>query len=86
MPDLQTYGFIGLIIAIFWIVQFAQLMSLDDKCFPSRHDKIIWAAAFVLASPLAPFGFLAWKRVYRSYKTVERASLSTASALAKNNQ
>jgi hypothetical protein len=46
---------------IFWIVQFVQLMLLEDDLFPGPYDKLVWAAAFVILAPLAPFAFLAWK-------------------------
>lgn len=75
-PGLLTI--ICIVIAIVWVVQFGQLMSLDDKSFPGPYDKIIWVAVFVLAVPLAPFGFLAWKSTYKSYKDAERASQGTA--------
>lgn len=52
---------VPLAVAILWIVQFVQLMLLEDELFPGRHDKIAWAAAFVILAPLAPFAFLMWK-------------------------
>ena len=64
--------FLVIAIAITWVVQFAQLMCLDDKSFPGAHDKPIWGFVFVLAAPLAPFAFMAWKYTYVSYKSAER--------------
>jgi len=77
MQDLSPFAIVGLIIAVFWLVQFAQLMSLDDKSFPGTYDKIIWGIVFVFAAPLAPFAFLIWKGVYKSYKAAERVSRAT---------
>jgi len=51
----------ALVLAIFWMYQFVQLMLLEDIYFSARYDKIIWAAAFILVVPLAPFAFLMWK-------------------------
>jgi len=59
-------------LGIFWVWQFVQLMLLEDTLFPGRFDKILWAAAFILLSPLAPFAFRAWKFA----RTAERAPLS----------
>lgn len=58
--------YIALVIALVWIYQFIQLMLLSDADFPGKHDKILWAAAFVLVFPIAPFAFLWWKAAYRS--------------------
>jgi hypothetical protein len=52
---------VPLALAVFWIVQFVQLMLLEDGLFPGPHDKLLWTAAFLILAPLAPFAFLAWK-------------------------
>ena len=62
----SLYVGIGLLIVLVWIYQFIQLMLLSDADFPGKHDKILWAAAFVLVAPVAPFAFLWWKAAYRS--------------------
>jgi len=64
--------YVGLVIALVWIYQFIQLMLLSDADFPGKHDKILWVAAFVLVSPIAPFAFLWWKAAYRSMLRDER--------------
>ncbi len=58
--------YVGLIIALVWMYQFIQLMLLSDADFPGKHDKILWAAAFVLLFPITPLAFLWWKAAYRS--------------------
>jgi len=47
--------------AAFWVVQFVQLMLLEDELFAGRYDKPLWVAAFLVLAPLAPFAFLVWK-------------------------
>ena len=67
---------IGLVIAVFWLCQFVSLMLLSESDFPGRHDKILWAAAFMLVFPVAPFAFIGWKTAYRSmrqWKTAYRS-------------
>jgi NADH:ubiquinone oxidoreductase subunit 6 (subunit J) len=59
----------ALVIAIFWLYQFVQMMLLEDRWFPGRFDKPLWVAVFVLVFPLAPFAFLMWKAGYRAEKT-----------------
>ena len=67
MPDPSQWIVAYLVLAIFWIVQFASFMVLDDKSFPGTYDKLIWGAVFVLAFPVAPFAFIVWKSAYKSY-------------------
>ena len=67
MPDPSQWIVTYLVLAIFWIVQFASFMVLDDKSFPGTYDKLIWGAVFVLAFPVAPFAFIVWKSAYKSY-------------------
>lgn len=47
--------------AVFWVVQFVHLMSLDAAVLPGPHDRLVWGAVFVLLWVLAPFAFLVWK-------------------------
>ena len=56
----------------FWICQFVSLMLLSDSDFPGRHDKILWAAAFILLFLVAPFVFYYWKMAYRSMRQAEK--------------
>ncbi len=49
---------------LFWFLQFVQLMLLSDGDFPGRYDKPLWVGIFLLAWPVAPFAFLAWKSGY----------------------
>ena len=73
MPDSSQWIVAYLVLAVFWIVQFASFMVLDDKSFPGTYDKLIWGAVFVLAFPLAPFAFIVWKSAYKSYvKAMQR--------------
>lgn len=65
---------VPLVVAIVWIVQFVQLMLLEDDLFPGAHDKLGWIAAFVILAPLAPFAFLMWKGA----RTAERKTLGQA--------
>jgi hypothetical protein len=55
--------FIAIALAVFWVYQFAFLMSLEDAMFPGKHDKLLWCAAFILAPALTPFAFVMWKKV-----------------------
>jgi hypothetical protein len=74
MPDPSSFVAIYFIVAVFWVVQFAGFMVLDDKTFPGRSDKLIWGAAFIFAFPVAPFAFLVWKSALKSYVAAERQS------------
>ncbi|MFC1705199.1 hypothetical protein ACFL59_00070 [Planctomycetota bacterium] len=58
--------------ALFWIIQFAQLMSLEDELFPSRHDKILWFIALLVANVLGAGAFWMWKRAMLEAKRLER--------------
>jgi hypothetical protein len=53
-------------ICIFWVYQFVQLMLLSEANFPSKYDKCLWTAVFIVAFPLAPFAFFGWKFAYRA--------------------
>ena len=74
MADPTFWFAMYLIIAVTWVTQFASFMLLDNKTFPGFYDKWIWAAAFLLAFPLAPFAFMVWKSAFKSYVQAERAS------------
>ncbi|MDG1809077.1 MAG: hypothetical protein P8J91_17680 [Pirellulaceae bacterium] len=52
--------------AVFWILQFSQMMVFADQDYPGKHDKLLWSAAFILMAPMAPFGFWAYKICYKS--------------------
>ncbi|MEK6235641.1 MAG: hypothetical protein N2C14_13110 [Planctomycetales bacterium] len=54
----------GIAFAWFWILQFIQLMTLDDSDFPGTHDKALWVAAFICVFLLAPLAFIGWKKLY----------------------
>jgi hypothetical protein len=60
---MHGFLFTGILLALaaFWVVQFLQLMLMEDDLFPGRFDKPLWVAAFIFAPPLAPFAFLMWK-------------------------
>jgi hypothetical protein len=49
---------------LFWGYQFVQLMHLKDEDVPGTHDKLIWAALFLLLPPIAPFVFRWWHQGY----------------------
>jgi hypothetical protein len=51
----------ALVLAIFWMFQFVQLMLLEDGYFAGRYDKILWVITFLVMPLLAPFAFLMWK-------------------------
>ena len=74
MPDPTPLFFLYLIIAVFWIIQFAGFMLLDDKSFPGAYDKWIWGAVFILAFPVAPFAFMMWKSALKSYVAADMES------------
>ncbi len=62
---------ICLLLVLFWMYQFIQLMLLSDSDFPGRNDKILWVAAFILVFFLAPFAFRHWKTAYRMMREEE---------------
>jgi hypothetical protein len=61
-----------LFLILLWIFQFAQLMTLGDELFPGRFDKTLWAAAFILVFPVAPFAFMWWKRIMLGMRAAEK--------------
>jgi hypothetical protein len=66
------------LIAIVWIYQFIQLMLLSERDFPGGRDKVLWAAAFIVMFPLAPFAFIFWKTAYRAMR--EKLALESVGA------
>jgi hypothetical protein len=55
-------GIFFLLITVFWIAQFIDLMAMPDDDFPGRFDKILWVVAFlVLFVVVAPIAFGLWK-------------------------
>lgn len=58
--------FIALLLAGFWIVMFANMMTFRPELLPGKYDKFIWGAAFILVPPLAPFAFWAFKIAYKA--------------------
>lgn len=62
----SLFGPIGLLVllglAIFWVIQFVQLMQRPDDSSTGRHDKLIWVVVFLFIPLLAPFAYLVWKR------------------------
>jgi hypothetical protein len=71
IPTLILIVVIALLV-VFWVVQFAQLMTLSDDYFPGKYDKILWVVAFVLMNVLAAFAFLWWKTILVALRKVER--------------
>jgi hypothetical protein len=65
---------VGILLLVFWICQFISLMLLSDADFPGRHDKVLWAAAFLLLFVVAAFAFYYWKMAYRSMRQAEKTS------------
>jgi hypothetical protein len=52
-----------LVLLVFWIIQFAQLMAMRDDEFPGRFDKILWFIAFLTLNVVAASIFLSWKQI-----------------------
>lgn len=52
-----------LALAVFWILMFAQMMAFGDELYNGRYDKILWTVVFLLAWPVAPFAFAAYKSI-----------------------
>ena len=63
--------------AVYWVLQFAQLMALDEEDFPGRHDKTLWVIAFVVANVFAAAAFQWWKGVMQEMRAAERESNRT---------
>ena len=64
--DSVLWTIVGVILCIFWVYQFVQLMLLSEVDFPGKHDKCLWTAAFLLTFPFAPFAFFGWKFAYKA--------------------
>ena len=65
---------VALVLCVFWVYQFVQLMLLSEADFPGKYDKVLWTAAFILALAVAPFAFLGWKYAYRAMLTGQAGS------------
>lgn len=61
-----------ILLAIFWIIMFANMMTFADRDLPGKNDKILWTIVFILLPFLAPFGFWAFKHSYRARLEAER--------------
>ena len=77
MPYLFILLFV-LVLLVFWIIQFAQLMAMRDEDFPGRFDKVLWFIAFLTLNVVAASIFLSWKQI----QIASRSKLRTES-LAK---
>jgi hypothetical protein len=66
--------FLLLVLLVIWVwaYQFAFLMSLTDAELGAKNDKIIWAVAFILLPPFAPFAFIFWRRAKQENRTGTR--------------
>ncbi len=53
---------LAVLVALVWVVEFAQLMAMRDEDFPGRYDKALWAAAFIFGNILGVVAFFLWKR------------------------
>jgi len=60
---------------VLWVYQFSFLMLLSKEDFPNEHDKIIWAAVFVLVPFLSPFAFRLWRKATISRPNSENQAL-----------
>ena len=60
MP-LLLFVLVILTVFYFWITEFVQLMLLTEQELGGPHDKLIWAAAFIVLFFIAPFAFRAWR-------------------------
>lgn len=69
---LGVYIVICMLVLPFWVYQFIQLMLLSDDDFPGKHDKILWAATFMVAFVAGPLAFRHWKTAYRMMRDEER--------------
>ena len=66
------WAVIAFILAIIWCYQFIELMLLSEADFPGKHDKILWALAFLALPPLTPFAFSFWMRAYLVVRSAEK--------------
>jgi hypothetical protein len=71
LPLLLAFSVVLVLVVRAWRHEFLFLMSLHDDELPGRHDKLIWAAALVLAPPLGIWVF----RTYREARWPEPAPL-----------
>ena len=68
---MQVLIIIFLLLALFWIPQFVQLMLLSDEDFVGRYDKILWVTVFICVFPLAPFAFVMYKNARLSMSDLD---------------
>ena len=52
---------VAILLLIFWIRQFFDLMARTDDTFPGKYDKVIWAAVFLLTYVFGAFLYLIFK-------------------------
>jgi hypothetical protein len=52
-----------LVLLVFWVIQFTELMGMSDGEFPGKHDKILWFVAFLSLNFVGAAVFVAWKQV-----------------------
>jgi uncharacterized RDD family membrane protein YckC len=59
-------------LAIFWVIQFAQMMALSDKDFPGRNDKTLWLVAFLVFNVLTAFAFTFWRGIMVGIRSAQK--------------
>ncbi len=75
-----VYLAVGLLLIIFWVWQFAQLMALGDDIFPGRYDKILWVVAFIVLNVLTAIAFIWWKQTMVAVRRQERENQTPPSS------
>ncbi len=60
-PSFWVFGLMGVMCAIFWIVQFVMLMGMPDSAFPGKYDKVVWGLAMVVLTVVAAVAFREWR-------------------------
>jgi hypothetical protein len=56
---------IGLLLTVFWIVEFIDLMRYEDTDFPGKYDKVFWFIILLLFNIIGAFMFSIYKRRIR---------------------
>ena len=54
---------------IFWFIQLLELMARDDKSFPGRYDKPVWAAILLLGNVIGALAYL----ISKSHKNLTQS-------------
>lgn len=54
----------ALLFALAWSHEFVELMRRPDDAFPGRNDRLVWAAALIVAAPLGLMAFWYYRRTY----------------------